>query len=62
MKNMTYSHFIQLCPTIMYTIVANDGELTIIDEHTYWILEDQVRQLLSLGSVGILVRMFQFLY
>ena len=31
----------------------------ILDEHTYWILEDQVRQLLSLGLVGVLVRIYQ---
>ena len=49
----------QLCPTILYTIVSNNGELTILDEHTYWILEDQVRQLLSLGLVGVLVRIYQ---
>merc|ERR1712141_755226 len=35
-------------------IISNNGYLSILDEHTYWVLEDQVKQLLSLGSVGIL--------
>ena len=32
-----------------------NGELAILDERTYWIMEDQVKQLLSLEKSGILV-------
>ena len=46
---------LQLCPTILYTIISKNGELAILDERTYWIMEDQVKQLLSLGKSGILV-------
>ena len=46
---------LQLRPTILYTIISKNGELAILDERTYWIMEDQVKQLLSLGKSGILV-------
>lgn len=46
----------QLYPTILYTIQSNNGTLAIRDEHTYWVLEDQVKQLLGLRTAGVLVR------
>ena len=48
--------FEQLYPTILYTIQSNNGTLAIKDEYTYWVLKDQVKQLLSLGTAGVLVR------
>ena len=50
-----YDFLLQLRPTILYTIISKNGELAILDERTYWIMEDQVKQLLSLGKSGILV-------
>ena len=54
-RNMIDDVLLQLRPTILYTIISKNGELAILDERTYWIMEDQVKQLLSLGKSGILV-------
>ena len=59
-RNMIDDFLLQLRPTILYTIISKNGELAILDERTYWIMEDQVKQLLSLGKSGILVsKIFQ---